>query len=135
MPARSRGRISVSLASRVKEQVRLDEGPPLRNQGRESEKHPRRRVDPLRRGLARQVTRRIEAGDFKGAVQLTSSEDTLVDFDDTTYSALLLKHPAPHPHTCIPPVSPTPVPILVSPGVVLALYDHSQMGLQVVRKS
>ena len=36
MPARSRGRISASLAIRVTEQVRLEEGPPLRNQERET---------------------------------------------------------------------------------------------------
>ena len=57
MPARSRGRTSVSLASRVKEQVRLEEGSTLRNQGRETGKHPCRKVDPLR-GLACQVTRK-----------------------------------------------------------------------------
>ena len=119
MPARSRGRTSVSSASRVKEQVRLEDGSLLRNQGRETEKHPHRRVDPLR-GLACQVTRKIEACDFKGAVQLASSEGTLADFDDVTYSALLSKHPALHPHTCIPSLPPTPVPMLVSPGVALA---------------
>ena len=58
MPARSRVRTSVSLASRVKEQVHLEEDPPLRNQGKETRKHPRRRVDPLH-GLACQVTRKI----------------------------------------------------------------------------
>ena len=88
MSARSRGRTSLSLASRVKEQDRLEEGPPLRNQGRETEKHSRRRVDLLH-GLAHQVTRKFEAGDFKGAIELASSEDRLANFDDASYSALL----------------------------------------------
>ena len=67
MPARSRGRTPVSLASRVKEEVRLKEGPLLKTQGRETEKHPHRRVKPLPR-LASQVTRKIEAGDLKGVI-------------------------------------------------------------------
>ena len=49
-----------------------------------------------------------------------------MDFDDDTYSALLLKHPAPHPHTYIPTMPLTPVPILVSPGVVLATIQSFQ---------
>ena len=126
-------RTSVSLASRVKEQVCLEKGPPLCNQGRNSGKHPHRRVNPLH-GLACQVTRKIEGGDFKGAIQLTSSEDTIVNFDDATYSVLLSKHPALHPHTCIPSVPPAPVPILVSPGVILAAIrsfpNGSVVGLE-----
>ena len=66
------------------------------------------------------MTRKIEAGDFKGAIWLASSVDIRVNFDDATYSALLLKHLAPHPHMCTPSVPLTPVIILVSPGVILA---------------
>ena len=65
------------------------------------------------------MTRKIEASDFKGAIQLASSEDTIVDFDHATYSALLSKHPTPYPLTYIPSLPPTPVSILVLPGVIL----------------
>ena len=71
--SRGRGGASIPLASRVKEQVHLEEGPSLRDQGRYTEKHPQKIVDP-RHGLAHRVTSQIEAGDFRGAIWLASSE-------------------------------------------------------------
>ena len=59
--------------------------------------------DPLE-GLARQVSRKIEDGDIRGAIRLASSEDTLADFSDNTFTALQAKHPLPHPDCSIPPV-------------------------------
>ena len=89
---------SASLASIVKEQVRLEEGLPLRGHGGKV-KFPQKMDDPLR-GLAHRVSSKIEAGDFKGAIRLASSEDVLADCDEETYSALQAKHPAPTPtHT------------------------------------
>ena len=99
----------------------------MRNKARPTRKHPLRLVDSLCR-LAHQVTRKIVAGDFKGAIRLASSEDTKADFDDVTYFALLLKHPVLHPHTYIPCVPPTSVPILVSPGVILAPIQSFPKG-------
>ena len=56
----------------------------------------------------------MEEGDFKGAVRLACSNDTLADMCDATYCALQRKHPAPHPDSSIPPLpvqlSTMPVP-------------------------
>ncbi len=46
--------------------------------------------------LACQVSRKIEAGDIKGAIRLASTKDTLAVFSDNTLSALQSKHPSPH---------------------------------------
>lgn len=46
---------------------------------------------------------KIEEGDFRGAIRLASSEDTLADFSDDTLTALKAKHPLPHPNSHIPP--------------------------------
>ena len=47
---------------------------------------------------------RIEEGDFRGAIRLASSDDTLADFSDETYAynALSSKHPPAHPNSQIP---------------------------------
>ena len=65
---------SAVLASIVKEQVRLEEGPPLRDHGGKVGKFPLKNDDPLH-GLARRVSSKIQAGDFKGAIRLASSEE------------------------------------------------------------
>ena len=80
------------------------------------------------------MTRKIETGDFKGAIWLASSVDTMANFDDAAYSALLSKHPAPHTCMCIPSVPPTPVSIHELPGVVFAAIRSFKMGLLAVRK-
>ena len=77
------------------------------------------------------MTRKIEAGDFRSAIRLANSEDTIADLDDDTYSALLSNHPAPHPCTCIPSVPPAPACIQVLPGVILAAirsYPNGSAG-------
>ena len=53
------------------------------------------------------MSSKLEEGDFKGAVRLAPSEDTIRDLDEETLSALRDKHPAPHPDTDIPPASIT----------------------------
>ena len=75
------------------------------------------------------VTRKIEAGKFKGAIKLASSEDMLADFDDATaYSALLSKHPSPHSNTCIPSASPTPTSFQVSSEMIMAAIQSFLNG-------
>ena len=59
--------------------------------------------DPIKT-LASRVSLKLEEGDFKGAVRLACSEDTIADMSDATFSALQLKHPAPHPDSSIPPL-------------------------------
>ena len=60
-------------------------------------KHPHS-DDPDAQFAAR-VLAKLEEGDFKGAVRLASSEDTL---NDATLEALKEKHPPPHPDSIIP---------------------------------
>ena len=58
--------------------------------------------DPLR-SLARRVAIKLEEGNFKGAVRVASSEDTLAEMDEATILALRAKHPPPHPNSTLPP--------------------------------
>ena len=53
--------------------------------------------------LAMKVSAKIEEGDFRGAIRLASSDETLADASDETYSALHMKHPPSHPDSNIPP--------------------------------
>ena len=57
--------------------------------------------------MARLVSSKIESSDFKGAIRVASSEETLASFDDETYEALCLKHP-PHYPDSSNPSPPTP---------------------------
>ena len=52
--------------------------------------------------LATRVSLKLEEGDFRGAVRLACSDDSLADMTETTYTALQQKHPAPHPQSSIP---------------------------------
>ena len=61
-----------------------------------------RSSDPLG-GLARRVEIELEEGNFKGAVCVGSSEDTLTEMDEATILALMAKHPPPHPNSSLPP--------------------------------
>ena len=61
-----------------------------------------KRCDP-EEYLARRVSAKIEEGDFRGAIRLASSDDTLADVSDETYNALCAKHPPPHLDSHIPP--------------------------------
>ena len=90
-----------SLASKIKDQLR-EEALPL-VYGNPSLSKCKKPGDPLE-GLARQVSRKIEDGDVRGAIRLASSEDTLADFSDNTFTALQAKHPLPHPDCSISPV-------------------------------
>ena len=70
-PKRSKGTFSVSLASRVKEQIHLEQDVTLGSRGCRIGKRPKKPSDPLNK-LARGVSRKIEAGDFRGAIRLVS---------------------------------------------------------------
>ena len=74
-----------------------------------SHAHPstKRHVDNISK-LATSVSIKLEEGDFKGAVRLACSEDTMAEDNEVTIAALRSKHPAPHPDTTpIPPPSVT----------------------------
>ena len=53
--------------------------------------------------LASQVSAMLEEGDFRGAIRLVCSEDSIAPQSEEVYTALKQKHLAPHPATCIPP--------------------------------
>lgn len=46
-------------------------------------------------GLVRRVATKIK-GDFRGAIRLACSDDTLADFNDDTFNVLQAKHLPPH---------------------------------------
>ena len=90
-----------SLASAVNRQLREEADPPPSLQSR-----PARSLseDDLAKHLAAQVSEKLEEGDFKGAVRLASSDDSIALVTESTYLALLERHPQPHPGSVIPPV-------------------------------
>ena len=65
-----------------------------------------RLFDPMK-SLAKQVSTKLEDGDYRGAVRITCFEDAIADITPDTVSALLEKHPRPHPNSSLPS-PPTP---------------------------
>ena len=90
-----------SLASLVNKQIEAEADlpdvttNPNPKRGRNSFK------DPIR-SMAVRVSAKLEEGDFKGAVRIASSEETLAPPDDTTFAALQDKHPPLHSESAIP---------------------------------
>ena len=64
--------------------------------------------------LSRKISQKLEEGDFSGAVRLACSEDSLAPVNDTTFSALLAKHPPPSESSILPPPPPDPASIQIS---------------------
>ena len=60
---------------------------------------------------------KLEEGDFRGAVRLACSEDSIAASIDATFAALQLKHPPPHPDSFIPPLPQDPVAPTLSVSV------------------
>ena len=83
-----------SLASVVKHQLD-DEADPV------SRPFPLRPPDP-KQLMAKRVSMKLGEGDYKGAVRIVCSEDTIADITDETISALQEKHPGMHPESRIP---------------------------------
>ena len=50
------------------------------------------------------MSAKLEEGDFKGAVRLASSEDTLAPCSEVTFELLKERHPDSHPDSTIPPI-------------------------------
>jgi len=89
-----------SLATMVNKQLREEsDPPPTRPRARKSRNTSQDSMESLRR----RVSSKLEDGDFKGAVRLACSEDTLAESSETTLSALKLKHPSPPSESTIPP--------------------------------
>ena len=64
------------------------------------------------------VSEKLEEGDFKGAVRLTCSEDTIASDSEATIAALRSKHPDPHPESIFPE-APNGSAMTVSEGDVM----------------
>ena len=73
--------------------------------------------DPLET-LAVRVASKLKEGDFKGAVRLASSENSVAELSDRTLQALKEKHPAPHPNSSPPPAPTGGQAVQVSPKEV-----------------
>ena len=83
-----------SLVSVVKHQLE-DEADPV------TRPLPRSPPDP-KQLMAKHVCMKPGEGDYKGAVRIVCSEDTITDITDETISALQEKHPGVHPKSRIP---------------------------------
>ena len=68
--------------------------------------------------LAKRVAGKLEEGDYRGAVRLACSDDTLADRNDATYNALQQKHPPPHSGSSIPPA-----PVAQSDTILLSVSE------------
>ena len=89
-----------SLATAVNTQLRDESDPPSTTRP----SRPKRKETDLDKLLAGRVSEKLEEGDFKGAVRLASSDDTLAPMSETTFQALLERHPSPHPDSEISPI-------------------------------
>ena len=69
-------------------------------------------------------------GDFKGAIRLACSDDALAGTSEDTYSALLAKHPPPHPSSVPPPApdSSQIASICVTPEMVVSAIRSFPAG-------
>ena len=87
--------------------------PPVSSRGRRAR---RTHQDPTEIWASR-VSMKLEEGDFRGAVRLACSEDSIAASSDATFAALQLKHPPPHPDSSIPPLPQDPVAPTLSVSV------------------
>ena len=109
-PERGGGR--QSLASAVNRQLKEEVDPPPTVSLSPATKRPLL-GDPDAQ-LAARVSAKLEEGDFKGAVRLASSEDTLAPLNVATLEALKGKHPPPHPDSIIPSADQTSQHLTIS---------------------
>ena len=94
-----------SLATIISQQLR-DEVDPDPSQQAPGQRHHKQTQLPWTT-LAARISSKLEEGDFKGAVRLASSEDTIRDPNGVTVEALRSKHPTSHPESVIPPAALT----------------------------
>ena len=114
-PPRGGHRRSLAMAinRQLSEETNCSTTPPTSTCSKQTRGPPQ---DPLKT-LASRVSSKLEEGDFKGAVKLACSEDTIADMSIATLSALQQKHPSPHPDSCIPPLPQGSVAHTVSVSV------------------
>ena len=98
-----RGGCRRSLATAVNRKLRDEADPPPSLRPSAMRNLPR--TNDSATILAARVSAKLEEGDFRGAVRLASSDDTLVPINEATFEALKAKHPPSHPQTALPPVN------------------------------
>ena len=97
-----RGECRRSLATAINNQLRDEADPPPALIRSTTRKRFLPADDPTTI-LATRVSAKLEEGDFRGAVRLACSDDTLAPMNEATFEALQEKHPSPHPDSSIPP--------------------------------
>ena len=107
VPSRGGHRRSLvaAIAKQLGEEADGPSTPPVSSCGRRARRPPQ---DPTEFWASR-VSMKLEEGDFRGAVRLACSEDSIAASSDATFAALQFKHPPPHPDSFIPPLPQDPV--------------------------
>ena len=96
----TRGGSRWSLARQVNHQVSVESDPPVPPSNNRPSKKKHSNPAHL---IASKVSEKLEEGDFRGAVRLACSEDSVAEDSEGTISALRAKHPTTHPDSIIPP--------------------------------
>ena len=120
-PRPVRGGRRWALATAVNSQLREEADPPAASPptGSLSGGSQSSPPDPIK-FLASRVSLKLEEGDFKGAVRLACSEDTLADFGEVTFAALQQINPPPHPASVIPSRPQPPLGVPTGPLVAVS---------------
>ena len=131
VPSRGGHRRSLvaAIARQLDEETDDPSATPVNSRGRRTRRPPQ---DPTEFWASR-VSMKLEEGDFRGAVRLACSEDTIAASNDATFAALQLKHPPPLPDSSIPLSFRTRLLHLSLCRLtrVQKLFDHSRSGQQV----
>ena len=99
-----RGGRQRNLASTVNTQLQEEAEPPsnISPYSRFKRRQSNGQADGDLCGLAKRVSSKLEDGDYRGAVRIACSEDTVVELSDDILSALRMKHPSLHPESVFP---------------------------------
>ena len=75
--------------------------------------------------LAKRVSAKLEEGDYRGAVRIACSEESIADITEETITLLKEKHPTPHSETSIPnppqPADMHPLPVISEEVIIGAI--------------
>ena len=100
-----RQNLTSAINSRLKCETLSPPPPPQVSIRRRQKKVKPCSADPLM-SLASRILAKLE-GDFKGAVRIACSDDSIADMDQATLTALQQKHPTPPADSVIPDLPPT----------------------------